>query len=158
MPDRDKVLRAGDVIVVLPGKSIDEIFLMVLCLVTSAPILLGAAPAPGSIYVFLEPWLVFGWSLVLAVGAAVVLVSFLYEDRVTGIIIEQFGSVCLGVAAFIYSVAIFYTSYDKGGLIPGSIILGFSIARFLQFRQHQIVLNKVRLVKSKIDEGEINGS
>ena len=158
MPDRDKVLKVGEAIVVIPGKSVDEIFLMVLCLVTSVPILFGAVPAPGSIYLFLDRTFVFGWSLALAVGAGTVLISFLMRDRITGIIIEQFGSVCIGVAATIYACAVYYTTWDKGGLIAGSILLGFAIARFVQVRQHQKVLKKVRLVMATVAEGEVNGS
>ena len=158
MPDSDKILKVGDSIVVIPGKSIAEIFLMVFCLVTSIPILFGIAPAPGSIYEVLDPRVVFGWSLVLTIGAATVLISFLLKDRITGIIVEQFGSVCIGVAATIYAIAIYWMAYDKGGLIPGSIILGFAIAMFVQGRQHQVVLKKVRLVMAKIEEGEVHGN
>ena len=158
MPDRDKILKVGDSIVVIPGKSVDEIFLMVLCLVTSVPIIFGAVPAPGSIDAFLNRTLVVGWSIALAAGSLTVLVSFLMKDRITGIIVEQFGSVCIGVAATIYAIAIYWTAYDKGGLVPGSIILGFAIARFIQVRQHQKVLKKVRLVMAKIEEGEVHGN
>lgn len=157
MPDRDKILRAGDVVVVLPGKSVDEIFLMVLCLVSALPILFGAVPAPGSIDSAMPPWAVYSWSLVLALGAAVVLISFMMHDRVTGMIIEQFGSVCLGAAAALYGSVIFAQSYDEGGAIPSSLILGFAVARFLQFRIYQKKLNSVKLVLTLIAEEEARG-
>jgi formate hydrogenlyase subunit 3/multisubunit Na+/H+ antiporter MnhD subunit len=150
MPDRDKILKIGDAIVVLPGKSPDEMFLMALCLVSSIPILFGGVPAPGSIDETMEPWLVFAWSLTLAVGALVVLISFTVKDRITGMIIEQVGSICLGVAATVYGLIILATSFDNGGAIPAVIVMGFAIARFLQFRSHQKTLNKIAKVKTKL--------
>lgn len=160
MPDRDKILRVGDAIVVLPGKSVDEIFLMTLCLVTSIPIIFGGVPAPGSIDATMEPWLVLAWSITLAIGALTVLVSFLFRDRITGMIIEQFGSVCLGFAALVYGGTILARTYDSGGAVPAAIILGFSAARFLQFRSHQKTLNKiakVRLLVTALEEEEVRG-
>ena len=158
MPDSNKILKIGDSIVVIPGKSVGDIFLMAICLVTSIPILFGVAPAPGSIYQFLDPRVVFGWSLALSAGAATVLISFTLRDRITGIIVEQFGSVCIGVSATIYAAAIYWTTYDNGGLVAGSIILGFAIARFVQVYQRQVVLKKVRLVMAQIEEGEVHGN
>lgn len=154
MPDRNKILSSGDVVVVLPGKSVDEIFLMVLCLISAIPIIFGAVPAPGSIDATMPQWAVFAWSVVLALGALVVLVSFLFKDRVTGMIVEQFGSVCLGSAAALYGSVIFATSYDDGGAIPSSLILGFAVARFLQFRLYQKKLDQVNLVLRMIAEEE----
>lgn len=161
MPDRDKILKIGDAVVVLPGKSVDEIFLMALCLVTSIPIIFGGVPAPGSIDAAMEPWLVKAWSITLAVGSLTVLVSFLFKDRVTGMIVEQFGSICLGVAALVYGCIILALTYKTGGAIPSAIILGFAAARFLQFRSHQKTLNKianVRMMVTTLDgEEEVRG-
>lgn len=157
MPDRDKILRMGDYVVVLPGKSPDEVFLMSLCLVTSIPILLGIAPPPGSIEANMHRPLVVGWSLALALGASVILASFLIKDRVTGMIVEQFGAVCLGSAAAVYGVVIFVTSHDDGGAVPSAIIIGFAAARFLQVRAYQKTLNKIQRVRQLIVQEEGNG-
>lgn len=155
MPDRQKLLKMGDHVVLLPGRSFDEIFLMSLCLVVSLPILLGATPAPGSLYSLMNPVLVFGWSLTLAVGSIVVLSSLLFKDRITGMIVEQFGSACLGVASAIYAVVIFITSYDSGGAFAASLVLGFALARGLRFRSYQKILKKVQTVKAlkRLEEG-----
>lgn len=150
MPDRDKILKIGDAVVVLPGKSVDEIFLMALCLITSTPIIFGGVPAPGSIDAAMEPWLVKGWSVTLAVGSLTVLISFPLKDRVTGMIVEQFGSICLGVAATVYGFIVLALTYKSGGAIPASIILGFAVARFIQFRSHQRTLNKIAKVRSMV--------
>lgn len=158
MPDRDKVLRAGDAIVVLPGKSGDEIFLMVLCVITALPVVFGRVAPPGSIEALLEPWLVQAWSFVLLIGALVVLTAFMFKDRVTGMIVEQFGSVCLGVAATLYAIAIFVASYRQGGAIPAAIIFGFALARFYQAYDYQKTLKKVQVVKSILERGEAHGN
>lgn len=156
MPDRNQILKVGDAVVVLPGKSPDEIFLMALCVVTALPIFFGVAPPPGSINSLLPNLVVTIWSAVLVVGAGTVLVSFTFKDRVTGMIVEQFGSMCLGVAATIYGVGIFLTSYDEGGAFSSAIILGFALARFAQFRSYQKTLNKVSKVRALVEK-EVRG-
>ena len=156
MPDRKRILQAGEAIAVLPNKSVDQLFIMVLCLLASVPILLGQAPAPGSIDATMPSWMVRSWSATLLIGALVVIIAYLIADRVTSIIVEQFGSVCLGAAATLYGVAIFLLQYDKGGAISAAIILGFAAARFFQVYQYQKVLQKVHVVMAQL-EGKPDG-
>lgn len=139
---------------VFPLRSADQAFIMALCLVTSVPVLFGKTPAPGTVQAFMPSWMVICWSVVLAVGAGVVLCSYFVKERITGIIIEQFGSICIGVAATIYGVAIFVITWENGGGIPGSIILGFAFARFYQAWQYQKFLNDVGVIIAKVEEVE----
>lgn len=152
MPDNSRILKVGEATVILPGKSPDEIFLMVLCLVTALPILFGFAPPPGSINSLLSRLAVTIWLAVLVLGAGTVLASFTFKDRVTGMIVKQFGSMCLGVAAATYGIGILLTSYDEGGSLPAAIILGFALARFAQFRSYQKTLNKVSKVRALVEK------
>lgn len=152
MPDKSQILKVGDATVVLPGKSPDEIFLMVLCLVAAIPILFGVAPPPGSINSLLPNAAVIIWSAILVIGALTVLASFAFKDRVTGMIVKQFGSMCLGVAAATYSIGLFLTSYEKGGSFSAAIIMGFALARFAQFRSYQKTLNKVSKVRALVEK------
>lgn len=102
-------------------------------------------------------WMVITWALVLVLGAGTILGSYLVKDRIVGIIIEQFGSVCMGVAALFYGVAIFTMLYGKGGAIPGAIVLGFSFARFYQVYQYQKFLNNVQLVLGELEGRSADG-
>jgi hypothetical protein len=143
--------------VVFPLRSVDQAFVMALCLIFSLPVFFGDAPAPGSIEASMPSWMVVAWSVVLILGAGTVLGSYLVRDRIVGIIVEQFGSVCMGVAALFYSVAIFTITYDEGGAIPGAIVLGFAVTRFVQAYQYQKFLNNVRVVLDELERGAVNG-
>ena len=157
MPDRGKVLRIGEMIVVLPGRNIDDVFIMTLCLCVAFPILLGFAPAPGTLEEVMPQWQVFLWAASLAFGAFIVLLSFLFKDRITGMVIEQIGSVCLASAAFLYSAALFTNeqSMERGAAFSASIIAGFGVTRVIHFIQHQKTLKKVSTVRAMIAEGEV---
>lgn len=91
-------------------------------------------------------WMVWVWAFTLFIGSSTVIIAYLIPDRITSIIVEQFGSVCLGSAATLFGVAIFLISYGEGGAIPGTIILGFAGARFFQVYQYQVALRKVHRV------------
>lgn len=141
---------------VFPLRSADQAFIMALCLVASIPVLLGDAPAPNSVEAAMPSWLVFAWSVVLVLGASVVLGSYFIRDRILGIIIEQFGSICIGVAATLYSFAVGLLTWRTGGAIPAAIILGFAFARFYQAWQYQKFLDDVEVVLKKLEEGAAN--
>lgn len=144
---------ASKTALVFPLRSADQAFLMALCLVTSIPVLLGKTPAPGTVEAAMPPWMVLGWSVVLVLGAGTVLGSYLVGDRILAIIIEQFGSVCLGVAALLYGGVVFALTFKNGGGIPGTIILGFALARFYQAYQYQKFLDQVEEVLNKLEGG-----
>lgn len=148
---------ASKAALVFPLRSVDQAFVMALCLIFSIPVLFGKAPAPGSIEAAMPPVMVIGWAIVLAIGAGTILVSYFIGDRLLGIVVEQFGSVCLGVAALFYGGAIFAITYEQGGAIPESIILGFSAARFYQVYQDQKFLNQVQEVLIKVGEEKADG-
>ena len=74
---------------------------MGMALIFSIPILFGDLPAPGSINALMPKYMVFGWSLALTIGSAIVLFSYAVIDRVIAVIIEQFGSVIIGSVALL---------------------------------------------------------
>lgn len=131
---------------VFPERSLDQAFVMVLCVVFAVPIIFGAVPKPGAIELALPTWLGYLWALTLAIGALIVLFSYLVQERVIAIIIEQFGSILLGMAAFFYGLIILILYWDSGGAISGAIVLGFSLTRLWQAWRYQKFLQKVRAV------------
>lgn len=137
-----------------PDRSIDQAFVMGMALIFSIPILFGNSPAPGSIDALMPKPMVFGWSLALTIGSAIILFSYAVVDRVIAVIIEQFGSVVIGLVAFFYSIAIFWYTHDEGGTISGFIILGFAFARFFQAYRYQRFLVAVRQVLDVIEKQE----
>jgi hypothetical protein len=141
---------------IFPLRSVDQAFVMALCLIFSIPVLLGESPAPGTLNDAMPSWMVVAWSIVLVLGAGTVLGSYFIRDRIVGIIVEQFGSVCMGVVALLYSVAIFVIALDAGGGIPGAIVLGFAFARFYQVYQYQKFLNSVQSILVELDGRKVD--
>lgn len=135
-----------------PERSIDQAFVMSMCVIFSIPILFGYAPKPGAIEFVLPTWMGYCWAFTLLIGSAIILFSYVVRDRVTAVVIEQFGSIVLGITAFIYGVTVWFVNWDSGGRIAGAIILGFAAARFLQAWRYQKFLNKVRTVLNQVEE------
>ena len=146
----DRILRKADH--TFPDRSIDQAFVMGMALIFSIPILFGDLPAPGSIDALMPKYMVFGWSLALTIGSAIVLFSYAVIDRVIAVIIEQFGSVIIGSVALIYGVSIIWYTHDEGGTISGAIIIGFAFVRFFQAYRYQRFLAAVRQVLDEIEK------
>lgn len=131
---------------VFPERSLDQAFVMVLCVVVAVPIIFGTAPKPGSIAHMHPTWFGYLWAITLAIGALIILFSYLVRERVMAIIIEQFGSILLGMAGLLYGFTILILNWDSGGSTAGVIVLGFSLTRLWQARRYQKFLQKVREV------------
>jgi hypothetical protein len=125
---------------------------MGLCLFSSLGIVLGDAPAPGSIEASMPQWAIYIWAIVLGGGALIVIISYLKKDRVDAIIWEQFGSICLAAAAFLYGTLVISLTWKTGGTIPGVLILGFCLTRAYQARYYQQVLKNVHDVMELAEE------
>lgn len=135
-------------------KSPDQVFVMVICLALTFPILTDRAPAPASLEKLLPEWVVFAWALSLVIGSLVVLVSYLLPSRVLALIFEQFGSVCLASAALLYGVAILSLNFKSGAAVPGALILGFAVTRAAKAWQIQGYLNTISDLKRRRDRLE----
>lgn len=159
MPESARIILQAGQGWILPPKSVDQLFLMVLCGISSAVIISGEAPAPGTIESSMPFWMVTGWAVSLGVGAFVVIMSYLVKDRVTSMIVEQFGSVCLAAAAVLYGVLVLLFQFRTGGAIPGILILGFAFTRAYQAQYYQKVLKNIRtVIATAPKEGGVDGA
>lgn len=154
MPDRTRLIMRAGHYVVLPPRSADQLFLMLLCLFSSLGILLGGAPAPGTIEANMPEWMVLVWAFILGGGALIVIVSYLKKDRIDAIIWEQFGSICLAAASLLYGTLVVAMQWKTGGTIPGVLILGFCLTRAYQAKYYQKVLKNVHEVMQLSEEIE----
>lgn len=118
------------------GRNPFELFVLGLSLLTATPLLWGAPP-PGSTTELLGPLLVRVWSWILVVGCFVALVGIwwtlwrwvgpLHPRAATGLLIEQFGLVVVGVGDVIYAIGAFNIA-DGRARLAGGIVLGFGLA------------------------------
>jgi hypothetical protein len=110
------------------------VFILVLCVLSGIPLALAGA-RPGSLNALLDPWIVTAWGCLLAVGAATTLVGT-FRQTATGIILEQVGSVAVGVTTLLFALAIFIqVGWD--GFFGGGIVLGWGLScgwRWFQLR------------------------
>lgn len=119
------------------GRNPFELFVLTLSLLTSAPLLIGAAPPPGSTTELLGPTLVHVWAGILVFGCLVALTGVwwtwlrwihLWRPRTaTGLLIERVGLVAVGVGDIIYGIAVFGIGGGRG-VLAGGIVLGFGLA------------------------------
>lgn len=84
------------------------------------------------------------WAVLLVLGAGCSLVGMFWPGTVsTGLVLKRTGMFTLAVAALIYAVVIL-GAVGLAGLTSGGIILGFSFACWVQYRQinervHQVL-------------------
>lgn len=131
----------------LSGRHPFEIYVLVLCLLVSLPILLGRPATPGSVAALLPEPYAFFWSVVLAVGSAASLVGIYFKDRAKGLIIEQLGLAFVGVACVIYSGAILLSIGPLDGSVAAAIVGGFGFSCVRRYFQIQKVINDVHAIE-----------
>lgn len=129
----------------------DELFLLVLCLISGAGIVFGGAPEPGSIETALPRWAVILWGAALLLGPATTLLGIFWPGKRAsdGLIIEQVGQVTTGSVAMFYA-AILLVSTWPAGILAGTIISGFAAARFWRWVQIQRLLHDMRAVSDGV--------
>lgn len=109
------------------------VFLLGLCLFSGAGILLGEAPAPGSIEASIPRWEVTVWAAGLSLGAALTLLGLWLQSpgRPTrlrdGVLFEQVGMSMLGPVALIYGFAAI-GQVGPSALLPGGVVLVLGVA------------------------------
>lgn len=132
-----------------------QVFILVLCLISSIPTLFGALPAPSSLEA-LEPLvLVRAWAGLLFFGSVLAFLGIYWRNRVTGIIIEQVGFIWLALAAFTYASAlIIVVGFRQGAAIPIGIILSFAISAAWRAVQLQNDIRALKYEKQKAERLE----
>lgn len=126
-----------------------EIYLLVVAVVTSVPVMLGVAPKPGSIIEQLPGWPAQVWATTLAVGSLMALAGIAWKRpgwpliSVTGLLLERVGLFAAGTATTFYSVAVVRTA-GISALIPAGLMLAFGLASLVQARKIGKVLRSSR--------------
>lgn len=113
------------------------LFVLILCIVAGIPLLSGVAE-PGSIEQTLPSWAIIIWALGLVIGASVTL-GGMSQQTLKGALLEQVGSVAVGVATIYYGAVIMYIAPGLSGLLPASIVVGWGAAniwRWFQLRAY----------------------
>ena len=112
--------------------------------------------APGSIADVMPLWGVVAWAWGLVIGSCVTLIG-MTRQTTTGIIIEQIGSVIVGVVTIIYGACTVLVVGPGAGVAAG-IIVGFGLSCFYRWfqldallRASQIVVDKVRSGQAEVD-------
>lgn len=129
------------------------VFLLALCVVSGAGILLGDAPAPGSLNASLPFWEVRIWSGGLAVGGALTLWGLHLQGpkRPTklrdGVLFEQAGMSLLGPAALIYGTAAL-AQVGLAALLPGGIVVALGVACVYRWVTLQRTVNQSKALQA----------
>jgi hypothetical protein len=108
------------------------LFLLAMCVISGVPLVFADA-APRSVVANLDdPWVI-AWGVMLVGGAGLTLWGAL-RQTVNGVIAEQVGSVGLGFACLIFSLAVFgYNGW--AGSVAALLILGFGLASLWRWGQ-----------------------
>lgn len=132
--------------VVVSGRHPYEIFMLILCLLTGIPTMMGVTPTPGSMESQVTPWVSCTWAFFLTFGAATALLGVIWpqpKDKelmsVTALSLEQIGLSAVGGAAIFYGAAI-YSSTGIKALVPLGMIMSFGAASIWRAWQLQRLL------------------
>lgn len=130
------------------------VFFLILCLVAGAGILLGDAPAPGSLNATLPGWQVMVWAVALTAGSAGTLIGLWLQSpsRPTrlrdGVLFEQGGMSLLGPAAMLYGFIAIVT-IGWAAVLPGGIVLGLGVACAYRWRTLQRCVNQSQALRAQ---------
>lgn len=115
------------------------VFLLVLSVFTGLTALAVDA-APQTLNSVLPHWAVLLWGILLVVGSVVTLVGMAYQS-VNGVVLEQIGSVAVGVTTVYYSIlALWVAGVDAAQ--PVGIILAWGVACLIRWVQLQALLRE----------------
>lgn len=96
---------------------------------------------PGTLEALIPKWGVILWGALLLVGSAVTLTG-MWFDSINGIILEQVGSVTVGVTTLFYSILALVTVGPTAGQ-PIGIILAWGLSCLIRWLQLQMLLRKI---------------
>lgn len=114
-------------------------FILSFCALAGAPLIFADA-APGTIAAKLDHWQVIAWGLSLAVGSLITLLGMIRQSA-NGILFEQFGSICVGVAAVFYGATVLVV-VGLSASFPAAITIGWGVSCFWRWAQLQELLNE----------------
>lgn len=100
---------------------------------------LALGAAPDSLHAVLPSWAVLLWSLSLVLGSAVALGGMAFQS-INGIIVEQVGSVTVGVAALFYAGVVLWVA-GPVAISSAGIIGAWGIACLFRWVQLQVLIN-----------------
>lgn len=108
--------------------------------------------APDSLGALLPSWGVILWGLLLSAGSAMTLIGMAFQT-VSGVIVEQIGSVVVGVTTVYYSILAIWI-IGPGALQGIGIILAWGLACFMRWAQLQALLKTTRrtVIKQAIEQ------
>lgn len=124
------------------------VFILVLSVFSGLTALL-LSVAPDSLEQLLPEWAVALWSVNLALGSATALIGML-RQTVTGIVLEQVGSVMVGASAIFYSLLILWT-VGPSAIQTVGIILAWGLACLARWAQLQVLLHNAAKRKDKLE-------
>lgn len=101
-------------------------------------------PLPGSLEEAPD-YLGHGAALAIFVGSLLVLAGNVWRDRWNGLVIEQVGSLALGLGLLFYATALgFAQQWSSNASITVGITYGVGVMRFVRLRQIQKYFNQRR--------------
>lgn len=128
------------------GRNPFELFLLGFGLLAGMPLLFGAPP-PRSTARLLSPFLVHFWAGFLVVGCIMALIGVWWRwlgrlfrfdaDLSTGLSLEQFGLVSVGVGTTIYGIGILATKAPGTG-IAAAFVFAYALSAFWRTTQIQL--------------------
>jgi len=108
--------------------------------------------APNTLRSLLPEWGVVLWAVLLSLGSLITLVG-MARQTLNGIILEQVGSVMVGVTTVYYSVLVFIV-VGRDAVQTVGIILAWGGACFLRWIQLQLLVDQAFRAQRAIDEIE----
>lgn len=121
------------------------------------PLVFGGA-RPGSIAALLNPILVRFWGGFFLFGGPMTVVGLYWRNRVTGMIIEQIGSVAVAIGALLYAGALLSVIPITSSIVVVAVfgsLGGACIARWFQLRR---LLNEAIHEARRLQEGRKEAS
>lgn len=114
-----------------------ELFVLVLGIISGAPLILGHI-VPGSTAALLNPVLLVVWAVILIVGSTVALTGAFWPGRPhIGLLYEQFGLVITGVGVLIYTAGLLLTVQAPGRWLAAGLAGAYGLACFCRAWQIQ---------------------
>lgn len=105
--------------------------------------------APNSLEYLLPQWAVIMWGVMLVIGSATTLGGMAFQS-LNGIIVEQVGSVMVGVTTVFYSAIAFWVA-GPDVLSNVGIILAWGLACLMRWTQLQVLINSAHRREMKQD-------
>jgi hypothetical protein len=114
------------------------VFILTLCVVTGFPLIF-AGVQPGSFEELLPSLIVRLWGVSLVIGCLVTLAGMSWRRKLTGVLMEQVGSVAVGSVSVFYATAVMIVA-GWDGAVPAGFIIGWAFSCFYRYGQLEHLL------------------